>query len=320
MTVPPFVMRDRDGQWTGISIELWTRIADRLRLGYRLVEYKTLAELIGAVARGELDVAVGALTITAPREDVLDFSQPYYVTGLGIAVPTHQSAPLLLPFVRAMSSFRFGQAALGLLALAGVLSLIIVLIEYANRQPASGSGHHGRWWSAHSPVPPGSLRPRTLPGRVLGAILAAVVTVALVTVGAAIALTWASYDARHPIATVSDLTHVKVGTVANSSSSEFLSSESIKFQSFSTPVEGLDALRQGTLDAFVFDKPLLAWAVLQQFSSSVEVLDTSFDLQSYAFALKQDSPLRSRVDPLIIEISRSEKWRHVLYRYLGENE
>jgi hypothetical protein len=39
-------------------------------------------------------------------------------------------------------------------------------------------------------------------------------------------------------------------------------------------------------------RPLLAWIVQQQFSSSLELLDTTFDPQQYAFALPNGSPLR----------------------------
>ena len=43
-------------------------------------------ELIEGVAAGKFDVAVAALTVTAAREEILDFSAPFYTTGLGIAV------------------------------------------------------------------------------------------------------------------------------------------------------------------------------------------------------------------------------------------
>jgi ABC-type amino acid transport substrate-binding protein len=48
--------------------------------------------LIDGVAAGKIDVAVAALTVTAGREQILDFTQPFYATGLGIAVPDRSSA------------------------------------------------------------------------------------------------------------------------------------------------------------------------------------------------------------------------------------
>jgi polar amino acid transport system substrate-binding protein len=47
---PPFAMKDRDGKWTGISIELWDHVANRLKLKYRYVEEPTVQGLIDKTA------------------------------------------------------------------------------------------------------------------------------------------------------------------------------------------------------------------------------------------------------------------------------
>ena len=83
---PPFAMKSADGNWSGISIDLWRRIADENKLRYRFAEEATVQELIDGVAAGKFDVAVAALTVTAERESMLDFTSSFYVTGLGIAV------------------------------------------------------------------------------------------------------------------------------------------------------------------------------------------------------------------------------------------
>ena len=82
----PFAMKNADGIWTGISIDLWRRIAEEKRIRYRFVETETVPQLIDGVAAGKFDVAVAALTVTAAREEMLDFSAPFYTTGLGIAI------------------------------------------------------------------------------------------------------------------------------------------------------------------------------------------------------------------------------------------
>ena len=62
---------------------------------------------------------------------------------------------------------------------------------------------------------------------------------------------------------------------------------------FTTPKDGL-ASRAGKIDAVVYDRPLLAWSVKQDFQSSIQMLDTIFDFQNYAFAVPLNSPLRKR--------------------------
>ena len=78
-------MKAEDGTWRGISIDLWRRIANQIHLRYRFQE-TTLKGLTDGVAEGSLDAAVAALTVTGPRLRMVDFTQPFYSAGLGVAV------------------------------------------------------------------------------------------------------------------------------------------------------------------------------------------------------------------------------------------
>ena len=84
---PPIVVKAEDCTWRGISIDLWRHIADQIHLRYRFKE-TTLKALTDGVADGTLDASVAALTVTGPRQRVVDFTQPFYIAGLGIAVPS----------------------------------------------------------------------------------------------------------------------------------------------------------------------------------------------------------------------------------------
>ena len=72
---PPFAMKGEDGTWRGISIDLWRHVADQIHLRYRFQE-TTLKGLTDGVATGSLDAAVAALTVTGPRQRIVDFTQP----------------------------------------------------------------------------------------------------------------------------------------------------------------------------------------------------------------------------------------------------
>jgi polar amino acid transport system substrate-binding protein len=82
--------------------------------------------------------------------------------------------------------------------------------------------------------------------------------------------------------------------------------------------DGLKALQSGSIDAFVYDKPLLSWIVAQEFSSTTEVLDDVFDPQSYGVAMPTGSRYRKALDVAILEAIRGESWKQTLFRYLGE--
>ena len=79
---PPFAMQRTDGTWHGMSIALWQRIATELGLRYAFIAHG-LQGLLDGVKDGSLDAAVAALTITAEREILMDFTYAYHVSGLG---------------------------------------------------------------------------------------------------------------------------------------------------------------------------------------------------------------------------------------------
>ena len=73
---PPFVMKRDDGALYGISIDLWRQIADQLQLRYHFSEQATVEDLLKGVQDGSFDLAIAAVTATAARERVVDFTQP----------------------------------------------------------------------------------------------------------------------------------------------------------------------------------------------------------------------------------------------------
>jgi polar amino acid transport system substrate-binding protein len=87
---------------------------------------------------------------------------------------------------------------------------------------------------------------------------------------------------------------------------------------YPTADEGLKALQSDRIDAFVYDKPLTGWLILQNFASTLRVLDTSFDEQNYAVAFPKGSELRSAVDQSVLENIESDWWQETLFQYLGK--
>ncbi|HWE75257.1 MAG TPA: transporter substrate-binding domain-containing protein [Stellaceae bacterium] len=319
---PPFAMKDTDGNWSGISIDLWRRIADELHLRYRFAEEPQVQGLIDGIASGKFDIAVAALTVTAARERVVDFTEPFYATGLGIAVRRGGEASWL-PVIRAMTSFGFAQAVIALVGLALTTGLVVWLIERRHNEHFGGGVAKGVsagvWWStvAMTQRSTGEVGPRTMLGRVVAIVwmIASIITIAVFTASVTSVLTIRHLQGE--VHDVGDLSSVRVGAVAGTSTEDTLIHMRITYRTFATPQDGLKALRSRTIDAFVYDKPLLAWLIRQSFSSSIELLDKTFDVQDYAFALPGGSPLRKSVNVAVLDARRSEWWDQTTFRYLG---
>ena len=318
----PFAMKSADGSWSGLSIDLWRRVAGENGLNYRFAEEKTAADLIDGVAAGKFDVAVAALTVTAERERILDFTSSYYVTGLGIAV-TAGGPPSWAPILRALTSFGFIQAVLALLGLALVVGLIVWLVERRHNEDFGGGVAKGMssgvWWTtvAMTQRGAGSFGPRTLPGRTIAALwmVGSIIAVAVFTAGITSALTIRQLQGT--VHGVTDLSSVRVGAVSGSSTEDTLVRMRIRYARFANVRDGLQAVRGGVIDAFIYDKPLLAWTVNQDFRTSIQMLDTTFDPQHYAFALPNNSPLRKPLSIAILKATQNDWWDENLFRYLG---
>lgn len=319
---PPFAMKNADGSWGGISIDLWRHVADEQHLRYRFTEEPTVQALIDGVTNGRFDIAVAALTVTAARAQTLDFTQPFYVTGLGIAVPAG-GEPSWLPIIHTLTSFGFAQAIKALVGLALAVGFLIWIFERRHNEDFGGGAARGLssgvWWStvAMTQRSAGNFGPRTLPGRVVAIVwmIASIVTIAVFTASVTSVLTIKHLQGA--VHGVSDLSEVHVGAVAGTSTEETLSRLRISYRRFPTPQDGLKALRAHSLDAFIYDKPLLAWIVQQSFGSSIELIDTTFDQQEYAFAVPTDSPLERTINVAILNAVHSDWWEQTTARYLG---
>ncbi|WP_225705213.1 transporter substrate-binding domain-containing protein [Bradyrhizobium cenepequi] len=317
---PPFAMKQPDGNWGGISIELWRRIADDAHLRFRLVETPSVQDLLDGVAKGDFDAGVAAVTVTAARARNVDFTQPFYNTGLGIAVPLNES-----PWVsigRALLSFGFFQAVGLLLCFAMAVGFLIWLFERRKTEHFSG-GAKGLgtsfWWSTIAMTQAGAAAnaPATLPGRIVatGWMIASVIAIAVFTAGITSTLT--RRELQGAVHSFNDLRSVRVGAAANSATADYLTRQQLSFRAFPDAQSGLSAMSRGEIDAFVHDKPLLAWIVRNDFSGSIRVVDTSFSSERYAIVLPRSSALRPVLDLAVLDQIESDRWQQTLFLALG---
>lgn len=81
---PPFVFKDP----RGFSVDMARIICERHGLRPEFVYYNTVPAVLKAVATGECDFNFSGTTITADREKLVDFSYPFFDSGLIVAVKT----------------------------------------------------------------------------------------------------------------------------------------------------------------------------------------------------------------------------------------
>lgn len=82
----PFEMLDREtGEMVGFDMDILAEVAERAGFEYEL-ETMDFQGIIPALQTGNKDIAIAGITITEEREQVVDFSDPYYDSGLRLLV------------------------------------------------------------------------------------------------------------------------------------------------------------------------------------------------------------------------------------------
>ncbi|TVP72698.1 MAG: ABC transporter substrate-binding protein [Gemmatimonadales bacterium] len=318
---PPFVLEE-DGVYSGLTIALWEHVAGELELDFRYEE-RDIEGLLDGVGSGELFAAAAALTITSEREEQVDFTHPFFVSGLGIAVP-HETAGLSAA-LRALFDPEFLWVVgllFGLLLFWGVLVWVFERVE--NREEFGGTAVEGIgsgfWWAAvtMTTVGYGDKSPRTLGGRIVGFVwmFSAVIVISFFTASIASSLTVTQLDSQ--VTGPRDLPHVRVGALAGSATLDWLDEERIRADTFESLAAGLAAVEDGAIDAFVHDAPILRYLTGEDFRNRVRVLPGTFAQQYYGIALPLDVPERNQINQVLLDWLVSPEWERLNQRYLGE--
>lgn len=84
VTYPPFEF-EKDGKYVGIDVELIEAIAKDQGFEVEL-EAMDFKGIIPSLQAGQLDVAMGGMSITDERKNVVDFSEPYFDAGVSLIV------------------------------------------------------------------------------------------------------------------------------------------------------------------------------------------------------------------------------------------
>jgi len=316
---PPFAMQNGNGEWEGLSIDLVRALAKKQGTGITFIPM-SLPDMLAAVAERKVDMAAAALTMTVEREEQLDFSHPYYQSGLAIAVREKDDGWDYA--LRRLFSPAFLRVLAGLSLLLLLSGFLVWLFERRKNPDDFGGGPiegiwSGFWWAAvtMTTVGYGDKAPKTSPGRIVALIwmFTSLVVISGFTAAMTTSLTVGSLGSG--IRQVDDLYGKKVGTVKASTSSSFLDELAIRGQNFPTVNEALHALEKGKLDAVVYDEPILRYLITTGDVHGIKVVNRSFRHEYYA-ALPPRSTERESINRNLLEIINSRAWKEIKFKYL----
>ena len=225
--IEPFAFR-QDGRAMGFSIDLWERVARQAGLRYEVHWVTSVGELIEALQSGKADVAIAAISITSDREAVVDFSTPYYESGLGILVNAQGQSPVRV-ILDALVSKSFIGVCLTLIAVLLAIAHLIWIFERHQNPSKFPRGYlkgvaESTWWAV-STILSGGCEDKGLlatGGRIIGALWMLICIVAITYFTAAITTIMTVNQLTSDISGASDLPGQKVATVRGTTAERYL--------------------------------------------------------------------------------------------------
>ncbi len=279
---PPLVFKD----YKGFCIDIANIICEKNNLNPEFVMFNSVPGLLGAVESGVCDIGFAGITITPEREKRVDFSQPFFESGLMIAVRNETFSQIT----------SIGNAVLRVIGLSIVLffvglTIVAHLVWWIERDDEDPLGFptayikgilDAYWWAVvtMSTVGYGDKRPKKIGGRFIAAIwmFIGIIWFAGLTATLSSALTVDRIE-HGEIADLPDLYGKKVAVIEDTTSEDFLRYHNVKIVLTGSFDELLANLKAGRADAIVYDAPPLLYAA--KLDPTIKVVGNMFADQRY---------------------------------------
>jgi polar amino acid transport system substrate-binding protein len=323
--LPPMVV-DRGGSLTGFSIDLWNEISDRLRLRTTYQPAPDVGALLAEVRNGKVDLGIAAISITAARETEFDFSQPMMNAGLQIMVrgagKDGDSNPL-----KDLLSLLFSWTSLAWLGIAALLVLIPAhVIWYLERDHPHGiiptrdyipGIFYALYWAAGTLATQAESAPKHWIGRVVALLwmFTGVVFVALYT--AQLAATLTVQQISGGINGPDDLAGKRVATTRGSTAANVVRGLGAQVVEVGQITEAYQALERKTVDAVVFDAPVLLYYAATEGKGKVATVGAPFRKEDYGIVFPRGNPLRNDVNVTLLRMREDGTYQRLYDKWFG---
>jgi len=328
--IAPFVMLEGD-KYTGFSIDLWDAIAKQLNIEYEFQNVETVGELIQTVHDKEADVGIAGISLTAKREEKVDFSHSFFRAGLQIMIlDEYESDPSLFSSMLNLGTTIFHpKQALALLILLMaffVLGNIIWFLERhhnPNFSPKYLRGvWDGFWWAAVTltTVGYGDKTPKRFAGQLFGFLVVLIGCVFFASFTAAITAKLTVQQLHHSIDGIADLIDKQVATVESSTAYDYLQKlEFKKIVEYEDIDQAYEALKNHHVEAIVYDAPVLQYYKSLEKKPITKLVGSIFKVENYAIAFPTGSQYKEKINQILLKLQENGEYDKIKKRWFGSS-
>ena len=302
---PPFVIPGEPPK--GYSIDLWKNVAAKLGRPYTFVMLQGVGEKLEYLDHGDIDVAIGGLTVTPEREVRFDFTHPSFQSGLAILLPGVQAEPTLwerLVYALGRTKSTVVVAFFFLVVIAGHL------VWYVERGKNAFDDHYwpgvfeGIYWAVvtASTVGYGDKAPVRSAGRVLAMLVIVISLPMFAYFTAELASAFTVIDTRARITGPDDLRGRVVGVIRGTASASYAARIGLDIRQWDAADDAYSALESGRVKAVIYDAPSLRYYAQSEGLGKVHVAGPEFEIKNLAMAVRAQSPLREEINRTLLEL------------------
>jgi len=323
--VKPFVFVEPTG-CRGYSIDLWNEIAKQLNVRSEFDIKATVTDMLRSLQENKADAAIAAITITSDRESVVDFTHFFYSSGLRIAIPSG-IAPT---WIATLSKFLSGDflAMLGTLIFLTFLAANLIWFfersvnaECFPKSYAAGFSE-AMWWSIATIITGGceNKSPVSVLGRLVAIawMIGSIILVSSFTATLSAQMTAEAITGA--IAGPEDLSGRVVATLEGTNCVQSLKNINARVVECATLEDAFSIVGSGRAEAVVFDAPMLSYTINQSNLCPVRLIGPLFEHQSYGIAIPAESPLRERINIVLLNLEENGFFKEMNKKWFGSRE
>lgn len=323
---PPFAIKESDGSWHGLSVALWRNVANSANIDFEFVE-TPYEDLLADISKGKIDVAVGEVPVRPTSLPGVEFTQPFLISSIGVAMPDIPLEYAWRSLAREFMDWTVGRVLLGIFAALALVSMILWIIE---RHHGHGHFHGGLrgfgsalWFSAvtMTTVGYGDKTPVTFPGRLLTFfwMLSGVLLVSIFTATATSRMAAARISTS--ISHIHDLNKFVCGALKGSESEQILHELGLRTLPFESLEEALAQMSNDRLKAVVADKNSLLYLrktlAATDPSLDFDVLDIAVRQTFIAIPHRENLPESQQINHALVAFINSNEWVMLQNEWLG---
>lgn len=323
VTRPPFSLVE-NGRDSGFSIELLAALTERLGWEYEINRVDVFSDMLGVVRRGEVDLAIANISITAAREIEMDFSQPIFESGLQMMVKIEDmQAPSLLKAVLSWDLVVAIGIAFVLLVGGGMLMWVFErrAQPYFDR-PLKEAWFPSFWWALNLVVNGGFEErvPRTPIGRMFGVTLV-ISSLFVVSVFVAKITAVMTVDAiTGSVNSINDLYGKHVGTIKGSTAAGFLDRREIEYREYDGLSDMIADFEEGAIRIVVFDAPILSYYTAHDGARFGRTVGPVFLKENYGIIFPDGSDRVEDVNRTLLALREDGTYDAIYRRWFGARD